>query len=175
MLSHLAGEHLRDLEEHEWEEFHAAISDSWTYWLDDSETFDEYLVKAKKKETVIFALKLNAEWVGFLAFHYEPTRGMWLFEYLITKKRRGMGMSKLILPTVSQAFESLGKKMGLAIRGNNEIGQLAAQKALGLTFPDAEPTALFIIDLSPWTWGQRYHISDQLVVSITTELVKYTR
>lgn len=173
MLSHLAGEHLKDLSESEWEAFHARMEDSWTYWLDDCETFAEYIHHARRKGTVIFALKLNADWVGFLAFLYDTQRSMWIMEYMVTKDKRGMGMSKLILPTVSHAFESLGKKLGLGLRGNNEIAQLAAHKALGVEFPEASPDTLFIIDLVPWTWGPRYHISDQLVVSITTDLVKY--
>jgi hypothetical protein len=173
MISHLSSVRLEDLDEEDLEEFSLALEDSWTYWLDDSETLEEYLVKARKREALIFALKMAGEWVGLLSFCYEPRRAKWLFEYVITKKRRGMGMSKLILPTVSHAFESLGKKMGLAIRGNNQIGQRAVYNALRVEFPPAEPSTLFIVDLAPWTWGHRYHISDQLVVSITTELTRH--
>lgn len=173
MLSHLSSNRLEDLDDSELEELTEAIEESWTYWLDDCETFEEYLSHSKKKEAKLFALKISEEWVGLLSFHYEPRRAKWLFEYVITRKRRGIGMSKLILPTVSHAFESLGKRMGLAIRGNNKIGQKAVYNALRVEFPPAEPNTLFIVDLVPWTWGHRYHISDQLVVSITSELVKY--
>lgn len=173
MLSQLVGVPLRDIEDEKWEEFHAEISASWSYWLEDCETFDEYLKVIKKKEAVMFGLSLGSEWVGFLCFCYDTMRSKWTMEYLVTKKRRGMGLTKLILPTVSHAFESLGKKLGLRLRGNNEIGQLAATRALGVAFPKVEPHALLIVDLAPWTWGNRYHISDRLVVALTTEFIKY--
>lgn len=172
MLSQISGAPLTNLMDETFVRFDEAIATSWDYDLRGQDNFRSYVKNIWGLDGLVIGLTLLEEPVGFASFYYDSFRDMWLTEYFIVESKRGIGFSKVVLPSFSQAFEDLDLKLGVAVKAENKRAQRAITKALGTHFPEAKEGALYIVDLHPWTWKTRNRVADSIVLAIANTMRK---
>lgn len=175
MLSHLIALPLMNTLDNDFNLFEDAFNASWDYKLRGKDSFREYAHEIWGLEGMILGVKMDESIAGFISLYYNPQRKIWLAEYFAVELKRGVGFSKIILPSISYAFEALNTEVGVAIKGENKRAQAAVSNALGTKFPDTGDQTLFIVDLVPWTWGTRHHIADGIAAAIETIMYTYRR
>ncbi len=173
MLSKLTGVPLMNTRDNDFDLFEEIINKSWDYSMGGETNFRDYVHSLWVKDGLILGLKLDKDIVGFISFYYDYSKRIWLSEYLAVKHRRGMGFSKIILPSISYAFENMGLNLGVAVRGGNNRAQKAISDALGANFVETGDETLFIVDLVPWTWGLRHYLADGLIVAVESLVHNY--
>lgn len=173
MLSQINGVPLMNTRDNDFELFEAAIDESWDYDLSGEENFRDYVHYIWSKDGLILGLKLRQEIAGFISFYYDYTKRIWLTEYFAIETKRGIGFSKILLPSLSYAFENMGLNLGVAVRGGNKRAQKAITEALGTHFAETGDETLFIVDLVPWTWGIRHYLADGLIVAVESLVHNY--
>jgi hypothetical protein len=173
MLSQLSGVTLMNTQDNDFELFEDTINESWDYNLRGQENFRDYVHDIWSKDGLILGLKLGQDIAGFIAFYYDYTKRIWLTEYFAIEAKRGIGFSKIILPSISYAFENMGLNLGVAVRGGNKRAQKAIADALGAHFVETGDETLFIVDLVPWTWGLRHYLADGLIVAVESLVHNY--
>ena len=173
MSSQISGVPLTSVMDAAFVQFDEVISPSWDYDLRGQDNFKSYVKNIWGLEGLVIGLTLLDEPIGFASFYYDSYRNMWLTEYFIVGEKRGIGFSKVVLPSFSQAFEELDIKLGVAVKFENKRAQAAITKALGTYFPEAKEGTLYIVDLHPWTWKTRNRVSDSIVLVITNSMRKW--
>lgn len=153
--------------------FEAEIDTSWDYDLSGEKSFREYARHIWGLEGGLLGVKHGEHILGFASFYYEPKRQIWLMEYFAVEHYRGIGFSKILLPTAGTAFENMKLDLGIAVKGGNKRAQGAIQAAIGANFVETGDETLFIVDLVPWTWGDRTHIADGLILAIESLFAEY--
>jgi hypothetical protein len=172
MLSQISGVPLTSVMDSNFARFEEVISGSWDYDLRGQDNFKSYVKNIWSLDGLIIGLTLAEEPIGFASFYYDSFRDMWLTEYFIVEQHRGIGFSKVVLPSFSQAFEDLDIKLGVAVKFENKRAQKAITKALGTYFPEAKEGTLYVVDLYPWTWKTRNRVADSMVIVITNAMRK---